>query len=275
MNNSDLQSGPLCSFGCQPSTTWLVGVCPEVSEDAEVRGSRALTNIVRGQHAGYRYRMTTPFGNITGGTLQAQLDPGDSIRPEDAFADGDASRQILDVTGPTRSGGGDRFIAAYVIVVNSMIETLYSEIARARGVAVDGGAKARREEICAAVWSSIRAALAASLLSSRQQQFVLDALTNRLHGQFSEGLCSTDGVGAPIRERAAFYLQHVDPYAPVTTAVRIVEILLEATAVPQERRALQTRLLAGLIAHRIVSDVSLFNGWESQGKLGPATGAGK
>jgi hypothetical protein len=39
--------------------------------------------------------------------------------------------------------------------------------------------------------------------------------------------------------------------------------------VPEESRSLHARILAGLIAHRIVSDVWLFNDWESQGKLGP------
>lgn len=208
---------------------------------------------------------------------QAPPDLGGSIRLDDTTTADGTSGLPLNVTGQTQGydGVSDRFSTAYVIVLNSMIETLQKEVARARGAAVDSGDKDQREEICAAVWSSMRAALAASLLSSRQQQFVLDVLSNRLHAQWQDGLRSKDRVGAPISERAAFYLQHVDPSDPVTTAVRIVEILLDATAVPQERRANQTRLLAGLLAHRIASDVWLFNEWGSQRKLGPATGAGK
>ena len=229
--------------------------------------------LARRSHLVSRSTMTTPSGNSTASALPAQLlGRDDSMITNDALPAGATHQQPLDVAGHTRSddGAGDAFTIAYVIAVTSVTDTLSREIARARGVVIDRGDEDQRNEGRAAVWSTIRGALAASLLSSRQQQVVLGALSNRLRSHWQESLCSRDEVAGPISERAAFYLQHVDPQDPITTAVRVVEILLEATAVPEDQRAIQTRLLAGLIAHRFVSDVWLFNEWQSQGKAGPS-----
>jgi hypothetical protein len=176
------------------------------------------------------------------------------------------------MTETISSNGGDReaFTTAYLIVVNSLTETLHREVSRARGVPSDLSDAEQREEVCAAVWTIIGAALAASLLTSRQQQLVLDVLSKRLRPRWDEDLCAIDGDAGPIKQRVAFYLQHVDPQDPVTTSARIVGILLEATDVPERKREIHTRVLAGMIAHRIVSDVWLFNAWESAGKLGSA-----
>jgi len=175
------------------------------------------------------------------------------------------------VTEGIASNGGDAesFTAAYLIVVSSLTETLHREVARARGVPIDRPDAEQREEVCAAIWAMIRVALAASLLTSRQQQVVLDVLSRRLRPRWEEEHCVADWNDGPIKERSAFYLQQVDPQDPMTTAARIAGVLLEAAEVPAQKRESHTRVLAGLIAHRIVSDVWLFNAWESEGKLGP------
>lgn len=217
--------------------------------------------------------MKSPLGNFPA-DCQAQFGLAESIGAEEALsAKSVQTPPTLYVNKQTQDndGGSDRFITAYLIVVQSLTETLFGEVSRARGVAVDRGDEDQRKEVCAAMWATIRSALAASMLSARQQQFVINALSARLDSHWQSNLCSKDGVDGPITERAAFYLQHVDPPDPVTTAVRIVEILFEATNVPQAKRPAKTRLLAGLIAHRIFSDVWLFNDWESQGKVGSIT----
>jgi hypothetical protein len=170
------------------------------------------------------------------------------------------------------AGGGDAFTTTYLIVVNSLTETLYREVARSRGEIDDREDDVRRREVCAAVWTTVQAALRASLLSVGQQQFVLNALGTRLSSHWQEAVCATNSVAAEIRERASVYLRQIDSHDPVSSAVRIVELLLEATVVPAE--AMRSRTLAGLIAHRIASDVWLFNDWESQGKLGTVREAG-
>jgi hypothetical protein len=170
------------------------------------------------------------------------------------------------------TGGGDAFTTTYLIVVNSLTETLYREVARSGGESNDREDGIRRKEVCAAVWTTVQAALRASLLSAGQQQFVLNALSTRLSSHWQETVCATNSVAAEIRERASVYLRQIVSHDPVSSAVRIVEMLLAATVVPAE--AGKSRTLAGLIAHRIASDVWLFNDWESQGKLGTAREAG-
>jgi hypothetical protein len=165
----------------------------------------------------------------------------------------------------TSTCGGDAFTTTYLIVVNSLTETLYREVAQSRGELNELEDDARRREVCAAVWTTVQAALRASLLSPGQQQFVLNALSSRLSSYWQENRWSHNSVAAEIRARASVYLRHIDSRDPVSSALGIVELLLEATAMPAG--ATQSRTLAALIAHRITSDVWLFNDWESQGKL--------
>jgi hypothetical protein len=217
--------------------------------------------------------MTTPSDTLLSGGL-AQSARVDSTAADETRSRGDAPIQPVRKTeGISNNGGSDdeSFSTAYLIVINSLTETLHKEVARARGI--DLGDKGQCVEVCAAVWAMIRVALAASLLTSRQQQFVLDVLSKRLRPRWGEELYVAGRTGGPIRERAAFYLLQVDPQDPVTTSARIVGILLETAEVPTEEREIHIRVLAGLIAHRIVSDVLLFNSWESEGKLGAASAA--
>lgn len=195
-------------------------------------------------------------------------DPAQAVRVDSTAAD--AAKELCGVTEGVASHGGEgeSFITAYLIVVNSLTETLHREVARVCGVPVDRARADQRIEVCAAVWTTIRVALAASLLTSAQQQLVLDVLGRRLRLRWDEDLGAADENAGPITQRAAFYLQLVDPQDPMTTASLIVGILLEAAQVPQFDRERHSRLLCGLIAHRIVSDVWLFNAWESEGKVG-------
>jgi hypothetical protein len=228
-----------------------------------------LSRITRGSLLGSHGSMTAPTETLlTGGLAQAVR--SDSTGVDETRSPWDGPKPLCRMTQGIANNGGDResFTTAYLIVVNSLTETLHREVARARGVPIDRVDTQQREEVCAAVWTMIRVALAASLLTSRQQQLVLDVLSNRLRSRWGEDFCAADGSVGPIKERLAFYLQQVDPQDPVTTAARIIGILLEAAQVPTDQRVHHTRLLAGLIAHRIVSDVWLFNAWESEGKLG-------
>jgi hypothetical protein len=198
----------------------------------------------------------------------------ESAAPEEAGHLRNAFIQLAGMAeGSANNGGdGDSFTATYLIVVSSLIETLQREVANARGATVDRSDADQRQEVCAAVWSIVRVALAASLLTSRQQRHVLEVLSRRLCPRWEEDLCAPDDNAGPIKRRSAFYLQRVDSQDPVTAAVRIVALLLEAAEIEPAQRDIRTRVLAGLIAHRIVSDVWLFNAWEAEGRLGPPTG---
>lgn len=197
--------------------------------------------------------------------LPMPADDGNSIG-EAAGVSATVAQQI-----DTEDAASNAFTTAYLIVVNSLTDTLYREIARARAEVIDRSDENRRTEVCAAVWATIQAGLAASLLTSRQQQFVRQALSDRLYSHWQEHLCSRDDLAGKIGSRVVHYQQQIEPQDPVSSAVRIVECLLDATGVPLEKRGAQVRLLGGLVSHRIVSDVWLFNDWESQGKLRSAS----
>jgi hypothetical protein len=225
-----------------------------------------------GVQLGSHSSMTTPTDTLLASSfaLAVRADSTGADEPRPRGAPNQLKRMTEDIAN--KGGDAESFTTAYLIVVNSVTETLHREVARARGAPIDRSEAEQRDEVCAAVWTMIRVAVAASLLTTRQQQLVLDLLSKRLRPRWAEDLCATDGNAGPIKERAAFYLQQVDPQDPVTTAARIAGILLEAAEVPTEQREVQTRVLAGLIAHRIVSDVWLFNAWESEGKLDHASG---
>jgi hypothetical protein len=216
--------------------------------------------------------MTTPTDTLLVSSFALAVRT-DSTGTDETRSQWDLPNQLKRMTVGTPSNRSDpeSFTTAYLIVVNSLTETLHRELASARGVPIDRPDAEQREEVYAAVWTMIRVAVSASLLTTPQQQLVLNLLSRRLRPRWAEDLCAVDGNTGPIKERAAFYLQQVDPQDPVTTAARIVGILLEAAEVPTARREVQTRVLAGLIAHRIVSDVWLFNAWECEGKLGHAS----
>jgi hypothetical protein len=218
--------------------------------------------------------MTTPTETLHWGD-SAQAARGDSTEIDGTRSQSNESVDPRETSEGIAGNRSDResFTNAYLIVVNSLTETLHREVGRARGAPIDRADTDQREEVCAAVWTMIRVALAASLLTSPQQQLILNVLSKRLRSRWKEELCASDGNAGAIKVRAAFYLQQVDPQDPVTTAARIIGIVLEAAQVPTDRRERHTRLLAGLVAHRIVSDVWLFNAWEYEGKLGRAAAA--
>jgi hypothetical protein len=160
----------------------------------------------------------------------------------------------------------DSLAFAYVIVANTLAETLYEALARPYGNLEAAYLKYRRGEVCAAAWASIQIALGASALSLQQQGKFSHALRKRLLAQWNEYRRPQDIPGGWLDIRASSYLQNVDTENAVKLAVRIVENLVDALHVPMHDRIAKTRILAGLVGHRIVSDVCLFNEWASRGK---------
>jgi len=161
----------------------------------------------------------------------------------------------------------DSLAFAYVIVANTLAETLYEALAGPYGNLEAAHLKHRRGEVCAAAWASIQVALGASSLSVQQQRKFSHALRQRLLVQWDEYRGSQDIPGGWLDSRASSYLQNGDTENAVKLAVRIVENLVDALHVPMHDRIGKTRILAGLVGHRIVSDVCLFNEWASRGKL--------
>jgi hypothetical protein len=75
--------------------------------------------------------------------------------------------------------------------------------------------------------------------------------------------------------RASDNLSGTTGRSVAASSLRIVATLFEATDLPLDRREGQTRALAGLVAHRIASDLHLLNEWESRQTLKKAAAAKK
>jgi len=153
---------------------------------------------------------------------------------------------------------------AYVIVLNSLAETLFEQTTPVSGD-VDSCATAhRRREVCAAVWAANRAALVASSLSADERALMLKSVWRRLLLHWQE-FGGPDGANTEwLETRIAEYLHMRGGTRPIATATHIVETLIEAIGSVERIRSMQARALSTLVNHRIVSDVHHFNDLKSR-----------
>ncbi len=148
---------------------------------------------------------------------------------------------------------------AYVIVLHSLAETLFEHTGPADGDVCSEAVVHRRREVCAAVWAVIRAALEASTLSAQERVHMLDMVWQRLLIRWQEFCGPDEATSKWLMQRTDEYLQKQERAEPIATASHIVKVLTEALGPPERGRALQSRVLASLVGHRIESDVHHFN----------------
>jgi hypothetical protein len=153
---------------------------------------------------------------------------------------------------------------AYVIVLNSLAETLFEHTGPAAGDPDSKATAHRRSEVCAAVWAAIRAALEASTLSAEERARMLNLVWQRLLFRWQE-FCGSNGVTSEwVEKRTDEYLHEHERAAPVVAASHIVKTLLKAIGVPDRGRSVQSRVLSSLVGHRIESDAHHFNELKSR-----------
>jgi len=118
---------------------------------------------------------------------------------------------------------------------------------------------ARRREVCAAVSAAMVLALDASTLSVEERE----RLEPRIHDvllPFWRRHCAEDAEGPDyITSRIAHYTARRVNGSQVTSAVNIVQALLESIDVPVQRRAALSERLVPAFAHRLVGDVFRIN----------------
>jgi hypothetical protein len=148
---------------------------------------------------------------------------------------------------------------AYVIVLHSLAETLFEHTGPVDSDVGPDATAQRRREVCAAVWAAIRAALEASTLSAQERTHMLDMVWQRLLNRWQEFCGPDEATSKWLMKRTDEYLQEQQRGKPIATASHIVKVLTEALGVPERGRALQSRVLASLVGHRIESDVHHFN----------------
>ena len=203
--------------------------------------------------------MTLPPEVTSASLLDECLTPaasGEALQTEDA-----------DETFRTsiRTGEGDHselavesLATAYVIVTNSLAETLYKVLAHLEGGTDRRHLALRREEACVAAWTAIQTAIGCSTLSLFHRRSILHVLKERLAMYWQSRAKSTDWLDL----RASKCLLGDDGRSFTAVAIRIIAALFESISLPSDEHEGHARALAGMVAHRIASDVHLLNEWE-------------
>jgi hypothetical protein len=147
---------------------------------------------------------------------------------------------------------------AYVIVTNSLAETLYKALVHAEGGSDHQRLELRRQEVCVAAWTAIQVAIGASTLSLFHRRSILHVLKERLPMYWQARAKSSDWLNL----RASQCLHGTDVGSFAAVAIRIIGHLFESIGMPLGEHEGHARALAGMVAHRMASDVHLLNEWE-------------
>jgi hypothetical protein len=179
-------------------------------------------------------------------------------------ASGVAPREV-DFSFPTQPVVSlDSLALAYVIVLNSLAETLYEHTAPVDGDADSQAMTRRRREICAAVWAANRAALDASNLSGNERALMNKLVWRRLHVHWKSFCGSSEEGAAWLESRSTEYLRAQVRASAVTAASHIVKMLFDAIGSKENGASAHSRVLASLVGHRIISEVNHLNELKSQ-----------
>ena len=153
---------------------------------------------------------------------------------------------------------------AYVIVLHSLAETLFEHTFLVGDDADSLASTRRRREICAAVWAANHAALETSNLSESERARMNDLVWRRLQVHW-QTFCGSTGEGSAwLARRASEYLDSQPRGNAIAVAAHIVRILFEAIGVKQDSFPGQSRVIASLIGHRIMSEVNHLNELKSK-----------
>jgi hypothetical protein len=180
-------------------------------------------------------------------------------------ASGTASREV-DFSFPSQPVISLESLAlAYVIVLNSLGETLFEHTTPIEGDITPEATVRRRREICAAVWAANRAALRASNLSATERALMSKLVWRRLHVHWQSFCGSSEDEGAAwLERRSGEYLQAQLRANVAGTAGHIVKMLFDAIGVEQHSHSTHSRVLSSLVGHRIISEMNHFNELKSQ-----------
>jgi hypothetical protein len=163
------------------------------------------------------------------------------------------------MAGSERRISASKLARDFGVGINDFTNEVVALLARAH----DDGESLRtgpgRREVCAAVSAAMVAALDASTLSDEERAKLLSLIDEVLLPFWTTHCKSDSGAAAYITGRSAHYLANRVAGSQVKSAVNIVTALLDALAVPAERRDELTLALAPSFAHRMVADVYRIN----------------
>jgi len=152
---------------------------------------------------------------------------------------------------------------AYVIVLNSLAETLFEHILLPAAAEAQD-TKPRRREIYAAVWAANRAALGASNLSPGERDRLLELVWGRLHVHWQGSCGSLEEASEWLERRSSEYLEALPRGSSISAANHLVKVLFEALGARPDSFATRIKVIASLVGHRIISEVNHLNELKSQ-----------
>jgi hypothetical protein len=163
------------------------------------------------------------------------------------------------MAGSVRRISASKLARDYGVSISDFTNDVIALLARAQGDSASLRTGPGRREVCAAVSAAMVAALDASTLSE-EERAKLRPLVDEVLMPFWTSHCSMDSdAAAYITGRSVHYLSGRVAGSQVKTAINIVTALLDALAIPAERREELTIALAPSFAHRMVADIYRIN----------------
>jgi hypothetical protein len=163
------------------------------------------------------------------------------------------------VAGSERRISASKLARDLGVGINDFTNEVVALLARTHGDTDSLRCGPGRREVCAAVSAAMVAALDASTLSDEERAKLRPLIDEVLLPFWTQHCAKDSGAGAYITGRSAHYLNGRVAGSRVKTAVNIVTALLDALAVPADRREELTIALAPSFAHRMVADCYRIN----------------
>jgi hypothetical protein len=117
----------------------------------------------------------------------------------------------------------------------------------------------RCRESCAAVWSSMVAALDASSLTKDERQHLTPMLLAVLLPFWKKYCPDESDMPAMLAERASHYLRHRDSSSQIRTAANLVNGLMHRLGIAPMTQISLGKSLTALFAHRMLGDTHRIN----------------
>jgi hypothetical protein len=146
----------------------------------------------------------------------------------------------------------------FAVSAQSFADTFIQYIAPQNGNCKPEELLRYRREGCAALWAASVATFEASALTDQEKVLVVPIVRQELLAAWNKHCAGDAGNLYEIAERSTHYLRNHDRSSQLLTATNIVNALLEAID-PEAARAVSTKRLTAMIAHRMLSDLKHLN----------------
>ena len=147
----------------------------------------------------------------------------------------------------------------YGVSLNEFADDVVNMLAQLDPGDVTASPAERRRESCAAVWSAMVAALAASSLTQDERDQLTPMLLDVLVPYWKTHCADDPDIATLLATRASHYLRHRDPASQIKTAANLVNTLMHQVGVAPHTQVTLGKSLTALFAHRMLADTHRVN----------------